>query len=243
MPKSSRERTLSADPRVFRFRIRCRRCDASFVTLQTARQHFVVECPSVGDTAIQCGCCDKRYTSWPLCVAHLNQRGAHLRPPLDTVTVSSSSDKGGNSSPVKVSPSVSPPDSPVARPSGVPVSTTAVAASASSTSVSPLLTSSDCDLISQALGPSDLARQLQVGTSYTTDSVWRRRFYVVARHLFIWVRETANPQPNSGSVLGSGELLRNCPFEFDATAPLQQMASEVLPFYQMIANEDYDPAL
>jgi len=107
----------------------------------------------------------------------------------------------------------------------------------------PLLTPSDCDLINQALGPSDLTRQLQVGTSDTSDSVWRRRFYVVARHLFSWVRETANPQPNSGCVLGSGELLRNCPFEFDATAPLQQMASEVLPFYQMIANEDYDPAL
>jgi len=243
MPKSSRERTLSADPRVFRFRIRCRHCNTSFVTLQTAKQHFVTDCPRAGATAIHCGCCDKRYSSWPLCVAHLNQRGAHLRPPLDSVTVSSSSDEGGHSPPVKVSPSASPSDSPVAGPSGIRVSTTAVAASASSTSVSPLLTSSDCDLISQALGPPDVARQLQVGTSDTIDSVWRRRFYVVARHLFTWVRETANPQPNSGSVLGSGELLRNCPFEFDATAPLQQMASEVLPFYQMIANEDYDPAL
>ena len=163
MPKSSRKRALSADPRVFRFKIRCRRCNASFVTLQAARQHFVVDCPSVGDTAIHYGCCDRHHTSWPLCVAHLNKKGAHLRPPLDTITVSSSSDDGGSSPPVKVSPSASPPDSPVAGPSGVSAPTrdiSAVVASASSTLVSPLsipsLTPSDCDVIDQALGPSEL---------------------------------------------------------------------------------------
>jgi len=250
MPKSSRKRALSADPRVFRFKIRCRRCNASFVTLQAARQHFVVDCPSVGDTAIHYGCCDRHHTSWPLCVAHLNKKGAHLRPPLDTITVSSSSDDGGSSPPVKVLPSASPSDSPVAEPSGVSAPTrdiSAVVAFASSTSVSPLsipsLTPSDCDVIDQALGPSELTRQLQVGTNDTSDSVWRRRYYMVARHLFSWVREIANPQPTSGTTLGNGEILQNCPFAFDATAPMQQLAGELLPYYQLLANDNFDPGL
>jgi len=184
-------------------------------------------------------------------VSHLNRKGAHLRPPCDVCTISSSSEEGGNSPPIKISPPTTPPALPVAGPSSAPdrpaVEPAPVVGSVSSTSLLsnvsvPSMTVSECDAAMQAFD-TVASRRLHVGTSDTADSIWRRRFYLVARHLFSWVRETANPQPNSGSVLGNGELLRNCPFEFDATAPMQQLAGEVLPFFQMLANEDLDPGL
>jgi len=248
MPKSPRRkrRNDSTDPRVFRFTIRCRHCDKSFNTLQDVKQHVVYDCPWEGDTSIQCGCCDGRFSSWPLCVAHLNRKGAHLRPSRDVVTVSSSSDEGGSPT-VKASVSSTSCDSPVAGPSPEPdpASGAAPAALTSMLSISslPSLTVSECDAAVQAIDASEPPRQLAVGVGDATDSVWRRRFYMIARHLLLWVQESADPQSTSGQTLGNGELLRNCPFSFDAAAPMQQLAGEVLPYFQLLANEDVDPGL
>ena len=55
----------------------------------------------------------------------------------------------------------------------------------------PSLTVSECDAVVQAIDASEPPRQLTVGVGDATDSVWRRRFYMIARHLLLWVQESA----------------------------------------------------
>lgn len=130
------------------------------------------------------------------------------------------------------------PDRPAAKPAPVvaSVSTTSVLSAVSL----PSLTPSECDAAVQAL-ESVTSRQLRVGCD--ENSVWRDRYYLLSRHLLHWMREIAYPQSSSEFSAGRAELLRNCTFEFDVTAPVQQLASALIPYYELLANENVEPDL
>ena len=80
-----------ADPRLFRFAIRCRYCNLSFHTTHSAKEHFVYACPRRALPKIRWGCCGTSFRNWGRCASHLNVCSAHLRGPTDTVTVSTTS--------------------------------------------------------------------------------------------------------------------------------------------------------
>jgi len=96
-PESAESASSIGDPRIFRLAITCRYCGLSYHTLQAARMHFATQCPQKLAPKIRCGCCGSTFRNWGRCAAHLNIKLTHLRKPIRSIVISSTSSSDAES--------------------------------------------------------------------------------------------------------------------------------------------------
>ena len=306
---SKTPKKVTTDPRTFLCGIFCRHCSVRFETLQDARQHFMFLCPRAATPSIRCGCCDQRFTNWSMCCAHLNMRGAHLRPPTNYVTISSSStdEEPGpkleeaatrsNLRSAAMPPRVSLPPSAASRVvvtaevHAPPASAAPVAAAAAAVAVAASTATAEPDTVSStsnsniselsdvqpiALSKSDLniavevlndltaahgqppsvasglntppvaavsPSTITVGANSNEAQIWRQRYYTLSRHLLYWVQESSNSLSESEQVAARLGLIPDVPPDTDMSVPVQDLARDLLPYYQLQADEQREPDL
>lgn len=81
--------------------------------------------------------------------------------------------------------------------------------------------------------------QLPIGVTGGSATVRSNRYYTLCCHLLYWVHEQAAPLTETERVAERRLLSNDCPQD----APISQIAADLLPFYQNLADTDIDPSL